>query len=42
MRAFLAAHFIPEERYRRRIGKVEALAKRYGPGTLEGSGSGSL
>lgn len=34
VRAFLAARFIPEERYRRRIGKVEALARRYGPGTL--------
>jgi ribose 5-phosphate isomerase RpiB len=37
LRAFLAARFIPEERYRRRIGKMEALAKRYGPGTLESS-----
>ena len=37
VRAFLAARFIPEERYRRRIGKMEDLAKRYGPGTLAGS-----
>jgi hypothetical protein len=36
VRAFLAAHFTPEERYRRRIGKMEDLAKRYGPGTLAG------
>ena len=36
VRAFLGARFIPEERYRRRIGKMEALAARYGPGTWEG------
>jgi ribose 5-phosphate isomerase B len=36
VRAFLAAKFIPEERYRRRLGKMEALAKRYAPGTLSG------
>jgi ribose 5-phosphate isomerase B len=35
VRAFLAARFIPEERYRRRLGKMEALARRYGPGTWE-------
>ena len=37
LRAFLGARFVPEERYRRRIGKMEDLAKRYGPGTLAGS-----
>ena len=37
LRAFFAARFIPEERYRRRIGKMEALARRYGPGTFAGS-----
>lgn len=31
LRAFLEARFIPEDRYLRRIGKMEALAKRYGP-----------
>ena len=35
VRAFLGARFIPEERYRRRLGKIEALARRYGPGTWE-------
>ena len=35
VRAFLAARFIPEERYRRRLGKMEDLARRYGPGTWE-------
>jgi RpiB/LacA/LacB family sugar-phosphate isomerase len=35
VRAFLGARFIPEERYRRRLGKMEALARRYGPGTWE-------
>ena len=35
VRAFLAAKFIPEERYRRRLGKMEAIAKRYGPGSWE-------
>jgi len=35
MRAFLEARFIPEERYRRRLGKMEALARRYGPGTWD-------
>jgi len=34
VRAFLGARFTPEERYRRRIGKMESLARRYGPGTL--------
>jgi RpiB/LacA/LacB family sugar-phosphate isomerase len=34
--AFLKAKFIPEERYRRRLGKMEDLARRYGPGTWEG------
>lgn len=33
LRAFLGARFIPEERYLRRIGKMEALARRYGPGS---------
>lgn len=36
LRAFLGARFIPEERYRRRIDKMEALAKRYGPGAAGG------
>ena len=36
VRAFLGARFIPEERYRRRIGKMEALAKRYGTPAREG------
>jgi len=31
VRAFLAARFVPEERYRRRIDKMEDLARRYGP-----------
>jgi RpiB/LacA/LacB family sugar-phosphate isomerase len=31
VRAFLEARFVPEERYRRRIGKMEDLARRYGP-----------
>ena len=35
VRAFLAARFIPEERYLRRIGKMEALSRRYGPGSWE-------
>ena len=35
VRAFLGARFIPEERYRRRLGKMEALSRRYGPGTWE-------
>ena len=35
IRAFLAARFVPEERYVRRIGKMEALARRYGPGSWE-------
>jgi len=35
VRAFLAASFIPEERYRRRLGKMEDLARRYGPGSWE-------
>lgn len=35
LRAFLGAKFIPEERYLRRIGKMEALAKRYGPDSAE-------
>jgi ribose 5-phosphate isomerase B len=38
VRAFLAARFQPEERYRRRIGKMEDLARRYGPGTWDGRG----
>ena len=40
VRALLEARFIPEERYRRRIGKMEALAKRYGPSSA-GSSAGS-
>lgn len=35
VRAFLEARFLPEERYRRRLGKMEALARRYGPGAGE-------
>ena len=35
VRAFLAARFVPEERYKRRIGKMEDLARRYGPGSWE-------
>ncbi len=36
VRAFLEARFQPEERYLRRLGKMEALARRYGPGSSEG------
>lgn len=36
--AFLNARFVPEERYRRRLGKIEALARNYGPGTWEPKG----
>ena len=36
LRAVLGARFVPEERYRRRLGKMEALARRYGPGSWEG------
>ncbi|HEY6000392.1 MAG TPA: ribose 5-phosphate isomerase B [bacterium] len=35
VKAFLAARFVPEERYRRRLGKMEDLGKRYGPGSWE-------
>jgi RpiB/LacA/LacB family sugar-phosphate isomerase len=35
VRAFLGAQFTGEERHRRRLGKMEALAGRYGPGTWE-------
>lgn len=35
VRAFLGARFVPEERYLRRLGKMEALARRYGPGSWE-------
>lgn len=35
LRAFLGARFIPEDRYLRRIEKMETLAKRYGPGTSD-------
>jgi RpiB/LacA/LacB family sugar-phosphate isomerase len=34
-RAFLEARFSGEERHRRRLGKMEALAGKYGPGTWE-------
>jgi ribose 5-phosphate isomerase B len=40
VRAFLGARFVPEERYRRRLGKMEDLARRYGPGTWERKGEG--
>lgn len=33
LRAFLAARFSGEERHRRRLGKMEELARRYGPGS---------
>jgi RpiB/LacA/LacB family sugar-phosphate isomerase len=35
VRAFLEARFVPEERYRRRLDKMEALARRYGPGATQ-------
>lgn len=35
VRAFLDAEFSGEERHRRRLGKAEALAVRYGPGSWE-------
>jgi len=35
VRAFLNAQFTGEERHRRRLGKTEALAVKYGPGSWE-------
>jgi ribose 5-phosphate isomerase RpiB len=39
VRAFLSARFSGEERHRRRMGKMEALAQKYGPGSWERKGA---